>query len=309
MFVVFNYSWNTFLLRTDQKRFRVCVLRVATCSCLTAAYCCVVEGYFWAYDSASGQCDLRSMASSRTMSKFWSVWSWTTEMFIFLAVPVAALFFNVFVINEVRRLSKSPPSSTTASRRSTRRLSSRSLGSKSHSPRSRVDSTPVAAGSGSSGTSCTATTVMLLSDNAPVIANGRSNSRSRSVTSTGVSRSSMTTTVMLLSVSFYVIATTLPATLVYVLETEFPEGDHALSDLDIAQDATWTRYQGYILSRKVVEEICLSHYACNIVLYLVTGAHFRRALLELLGCRKRRQYCSEYSEVTVRATTPCTTAV
>jgi len=112
---------------------------------------------------------------------------------------------------------------------------------------------------------------------------------------------------MLLSVSFYVIATTLPATLVYVLESEFPEGDVTLSDLEIAKDATWTRFLGYILSRKVVEEICLSHYACNIVLYLVTGAHFRRALLEMIGCRKRRQHSSDYSEVTVRAATPCTT--
>jgi len=113
---------------------------------------------------------------------------------------------------------------------------------------------------------------------------------------------------MLLSVSFYVIATTLPATLVYVLEPEFPEGDMTLNDVEIATDATWRRFLGYILSRKVVEEICLSHYACNIVLYLVTGAHFRRALLELFGCRKRRQYSTEYSEITVKATTPCTTA-
>jgi len=47
---------------------------------------------------------------------------------------------------------------------------------------------------------------------------------------------------MLLSVSFYVTATTLPATLVYVLETEFPEGDLTMSDLDIARDPTWTRF-------------------------------------------------------------------
>jgi len=115
---------------------------------------------------------------------------------------------------------------------------------------------------------------------------------------------------MLLSVSFYVIATTLPATLVYVLESEFPEGDLTLNDLEITRDATWMRFLGYILSRKVVEEICLSHYACNIVLYMVTGAHFRRSLLELFGCRKYRQRTTEYSEITVRggAVTPCTTA-
>jgi len=187
-------------------------------------------------------------------------------MFIFLVVPVATLFFNVLVINEVRRISKSSPSSTTVSRRATRSSTKSLQGSRTRSQRSRSDS---AAGS---------------------------------------SVSSTATTVMLLSVSFYVIATTLPATLVYVLETEFPEGDMTLNDLEIAKDATWTRFLGYILSRKIVEEICLSHYACNIVLYLVTGAHFRRALLELFGCGKYRQRSSEYSEITVRAGTPCTTA-
>ena len=137
----------------------------------------------------------------------------------------------------------------------------------------------------------------------------RSQSQRSRTDTAGSSVSSTATTVMLLSVSFYVIATTLPATLVYVLEPEFQPGDMTLSDLEISTDPTWTRFLGYILSRKVVEEICLSHYACNIVLYLATGARFRRSLLELFRCRKYRQHATEYSEVTVRAATPCTSAV
>ena len=265
------------------------------------------KGYFWAYDATSGRCDVRPFTTAAMMT-FWSAWSWTTEMFVFLGVPLAALLFNVLVINEVRRISSSSPSSTALSRRATARSSSRSRGSRTHSQRSRTDS---ASTSGSS----TATTVMLLSSGGSLnVVAAESNDKSRAAASlTGSSRSSSRssteTTVMLLSVSFYVIATTLPATLVYVLETEFPEGDLTLSDLEIANDATWTRFLGYILSRKVVEEICLSHYACNIVLYLLTGAHFRLALLEMFGCRKRRQYSSEYSEVTVRASNPCTTVL
>jgi len=216
---------------------------------------CVVEGYFWAYDATTVLCDVRAT------STFSQIWSWSTEMFIFLVVPLAALFLNVLVIVEVRRISKSSPSSDAVSRRAAK-SSSKSLTSRKNSQRSRTDSS-----------------------------------------------SSTATTVMLLSVSFYVIATTLPATLVYVLESEFPEGDRTMNDLEISQDPTWSRYLGYILSRKVVEEICLSHYACNIVLYVVTGAHFRRALLELLSCRKQRQHSTEYSEITVRAPTPCTTAL
>lgn len=275
--------------------------------CDYVGVCVCVKGYFWAYDVTAGRCDVRPFTSTSLMT-FWSAWSWTTELLVFLVVPLAALIFNILVINEVRRISNSSPSSTALSRRATARSSSRSRASRTNSQRSRPDSS-AAATSGSS----TATTVMLLSDGCPP-----DEKSPAGVTFTEPSmslfrlssRSSGEVTVMLLSVSFYVIATTLPATLVYVLETEFPEGDMTLSDLEIAKDATWTRFLGYILSRKVVEEICLSHYACNIVLYLLTGAHFRLALLELCGCRKRRQYSTEYSEVTVRPTTnPCTTAL
>ena len=269
-----------------------------------------VQGYFWAYDATAGKCDVRPFSSS-AMATFWSAWSWSTEMLLFLLVPLAALIFNVLVINEVRRISNSSPSSAALSRRATGRSSSRSRGSRTLSQRSRSDA-PAGATSGSS----TATTVMLLSRDDSPAGGTESNDKSRgggaaaAATSTDSSRSSpRSSTVMLLSVSFYVIATTLPATLVYVLETEFPEGDLTLTDLEIAADPTWTRFLGYKLSRRVVEEICLSHYACNIVLYLLTGAHFRLALLEMFGCRKRRQYSTEYSEVTVRPTNPCTTAL
>ena len=90
------------------------------------------------------------------------------------------------------------------------------------------------------------------------------------------------TTLMLLSVSFYVICTTLPATLVYALAEQFPEGDPYLTDVQIQQDAAWHSYLSYLMGRKVVEELCLSHYACNFLLYLITGVHFRRAVVHTL---------------------------
>ena len=60
---------------------------------------------------------------------------------------------------------------------------------------------------------------------------------------------SAATNAMLLSVSFYVIFTTLPATLVYVLQTAFPEGNACLADPE--SDPTWRRYVVYFTTRKV----------------------------------------------------------
>ena len=94
------------------------------------------------------------------------------------------------------------------------------------------------------------------------------------------------TTVMLLSVSFYVIFTTLPATIVYALN--FEQGSLCFTDEALQADPTWTRYLIYLTTRKVVEEICLSHYACNFFLYLITGEQFRKCLIKLVWCARSR---------------------
>jgi len=92
---------------------------------------------------------------------------------------------------------------------------------------------------------------------------------------------------MLLSVSFYVIFSTLPATLVYVLMTMFPEGEYfdlACQPVDMSADPTWRQYVVYITVQKIVNEICLSHYACNFFLFTITGLEFRRELYRVVGC-------------------------
>jgi len=101
------------------------------------------------------------------------------------------------------------------------------------------------------------------------------------------SSKSAATNAMLLSVSFYVIFTTLPATVVYLLYNVFPDGqylDAACQPVDMARDPTWRRYVVYFTVRKVVEEICLSHYACNFFLFVITGLEFRRELCRWVRC-------------------------
>lgn len=66
------------------------------------------------------------------------------------------------------------------------------------------------------------------------------------------------TTAMLLSVSFYVIVTTLPATLVYVLEEKFTHRSYDMTDEQIRNDDRWQRYFQYITVRKVIEEVSAS---------------------------------------------------
>ena len=72
-----------------------------------------------------------------------------------------------------------------------------------------------------------------------------------------VSNTAAATTAMLLTVSFYVIATTLPATVVYVLEESFPQGSVHLSDDQIGVDECWQRFFRYFTVRKIIEEVSL----------------------------------------------------
>jgi len=86
------------------------------------------------------------------------------------------------------------------------------------------------------------------------------------------------TTVMLLAVSFYLIAMTLPVTVVYAVYFSFPEGGAVA---DVATDETWQRHLAYWTIRAVVQEIGMSHYAGNIIIYVATGKIFRSELRRL----------------------------
>lgn len=217
---------------TAHRAIRVVVLLVVISLSL-----CAIQAYFWTYSYAREDCIVRDSSMVGDNASLWSIYSWITEMLIFLAVPLVILVFNILVIREVRKISQ-------------------------HGQ------------------------IMLSSQ-----VRGNHNA-------------SAATTVMLLSVSFYVIFTTLPATLVYVLISQFPEGDWYLTDPEIRSSEVWQHYLGYLTFRKITEEICLSHYACNFFLYLVTGVQFRRAVMEFLKCDL---YFSGkqalYSEVTQNTTT------
>jgi len=52
--------------------------------------------YLWTYDSESESCEVRRSAMS-----LFSIWSWITEMMIFLVVPVIILIVNILVMREV----------------------------------------------------------------------------------------------------------------------------------------------------------------------------------------------------------------
>ena len=66
--------------------------------------------YLWTYDGATGVCTVRETATAGGTSSLFAIWSWITEMMIFLAVPVIILVVNILVMREVRSASPSSAS-------------------------------------------------------------------------------------------------------------------------------------------------------------------------------------------------------
>ncbi|XP_067664819.1 probable G-protein coupled receptor B0563.6 [Haliotis asinina] len=101
------------------------------------------------------------------------------------------------------------------------------------------------------------------------------------------------TTVTLLWISFYLIFTKLPVTIVYALQTSVKLGQSMPLD-DMGNDCTWQSYFSYFASRKIVEEIALSHHACNVFIYCATSRQFRRhfkAYYGSLACSTMHSEC------------------
>ncbi|XP_060066569.1 C-C chemokine receptor type 1-like [Ylistrum balloti] len=109
------------------------------------------------------------------------------------------------------------------------------------------------------------------------------------------------TTVMLLAVSFYQIFTTLPVTIVVTLYYSFPIGDPANLN---PPDSIWQRHFDYVYIKTIIEEIGLTHYACNFYIYCVTGKVFRQEFKRLwrsLVCLKMKSalpnWTTEYTSL------------
>lgn len=85
------------------------------------------------------------------------------------------------------------------------------------------------------------------------------------------------TTKMLLVVSFVLIFTTIPVSIVYSLNDRFPLGDLSAID-NISNDVTWQRHLNFMLTQEIIYDIGMSHYACNFYLYLLIGKKFRLAI-------------------------------
>ena len=211
------------------KRERFCTTRraqIVSCSLAGGSLLMsVIQGYFWGY--SNNDCNIRAAVLVGGNNSFWNIWSWVSEMLIFLVVPGCVLMFNILVIRETKRLSAYEQNQL-------------------H----------------------------------------------------GHNTKASATTIMLLAVSFYLIVTTLPVSIVYASVLNFDPGPECASN---DTHPTWRRYYTYLLWRTVIEEIGITHYALNFYISILTGKIFRKELkkmfLELIGKPFPEKIRTEYTSL------------
>lgn len=163
-----------------------------------------LQTYIWRYHPEQGNC-----YPPDEVENFEKIWTLTTELILFMFVPVCVLVVNILVIREIRRITYQNA------------LPHQTRGCGGH-----------------------------------------------------------TSTITLLSVSFYLICTLLPASIVFALQGVIKPGQHA--DMEtMAADPVWKRYLQYMTIRKIVEELCLSNYSCYFFIYYITGESFRKEVRKL----------------------------
>ncbi|KAH3840348.1 hypothetical protein DPMN_113795 [Dreissena polymorpha] len=159
----------------------------------------LLQAYLWSYNPFNDICDLRPGTVT-----FNSIWTWASEMLIFVGVPLTVLVFSILVIREIKRM-----------------------------------------------------TVLTSSQG---VETGRGTNH--------------TSTVTLLSVSFYLICTLLPATIVFTIQSSIPYGNSMTPAHKWVNDESWALYLTYYHIRRIIEEICMSNYACYVFIYYATSTFF-----------------------------------
>lgn len=90
------------MVNFNQSNVKVTVIVILSltlgCLSLNAA-----QGYFWTTDQPDKTCDIRAQILE---SGVWTVWTWTTEVIIFGAVPFTVLILNILVIIEVTNIAR-----------------------------------------------------------------------------------------------------------------------------------------------------------------------------------------------------------
>ena len=216
------------------------------------------------WEVVDGSCVLAERWQSDTS---FQVYLSTTECIFSLIVPMATLVFNILVLREIGHLVKS------------KILVSPRDGSSHHNvPATRrlLHSQNNQRASGERGAETSSRSYILGAKHSSAHASAKEQANFQAVT------------LMLVILSFYLILCTLPVGIVFVVQMRYTDIPDEITDEEILKNSAWQQYLRYLTAKEIIDFLCSSHYACNFIIYVLTGNSFRQHLKDILLCRQQQ---------------------
>nr|ANO39046.1 GCR079 [Schmidtea mediterranea] len=239
------------------KREKLCTHRKALVNTIVCGVTALILGCSQSisreYNDVSKKCDIRgSVVNTRN----WFIFATGTEILISALLPFATLIVNILVIIEL----KSITSKTTLIKPSV--------------------TAPL--------TSSTSTSEQHLQIQRNQGSTEKLNIKKHSISQQNKEKSAFkSSTILLLSVSFLLIVTTLPTGFVYALQFVCPVGNETLSVEQMKVDPDWIKFINYQILKEVVDFFSMIHFSINFVIYYITGESFRTEFYLLFQNAKR----------------------
>ena len=207
VFLVFAFTVERFLSMCfpfKSERFgKTRTPKIILCLLGIAIMISIPQSYFWDINPIVGECQLRLSLANKSDSSFFSIYTWLSEIAVFGLLPLLVLFFNVAVLLKIRRVGRL------------------TLGDSSINSR-------VSSRNGTfHGTSLRGSQHKLETTNLSARPKGDTKAKNYKGT-----------TVTLLWVSFFLILTMLPNTLVYAMQEMVPFGAMPCRTEDMSKDVS-----------------------------------------------------------------------
>ncbi|VDL60145.1 unnamed protein product [Hymenolepis diminuta] len=202
------------------------------------------------------------------MDAYFSIYLSTTECIFSLIIPIATLVFNCLVLREIGHLVKSK---ILVSRGSSHRNTSiaRRL---HHNQAAHQRNRPT----GDRLNETSTEPLVLGAKHSSAHASAKEQANFQAVT------------LMLVILSFYLIICTLPVGIVYVVQMRFSGINEEIADEEVPVNPELQQFLRFLTAKEIIDFLCSSHYACNFIIYVLTGKSFRQQLQDIILCRSQQ---------------------
>ncbi|VDN96315.1 unnamed protein product [Rodentolepis nana] len=220
------------------------------------------------WEVTDGVCNV---ATRWQMDAYLTIYLSTTECIFSLIIPIATLVLNCLVLREIGHLVKSKILvSRGSSHNSQRNISMARRSNQNQVAQQKKRPT------GDRSIEASTEPLVLGAKHSSAHASAKEQANFQAIT------------LMLVILSFYLIICTLPVGIVYVVQMRYASVNVENADKEDPLSPELQQYLRFLTAKEIIDFLCSSHYACNFIIYVLTGKSFRQQLQDTILCRSQQ---------------------